>query len=297
MFTILSIDGGGARGIYPATLLACLEKTGFSVYDNCDMIAGTSTGAIIAAGIASQIPAADIVAMYREHAKDIFRNDLGFLQNTRLAVASLYENKHLKRVLNNVLKNTPLREVKKPLLIPVSNVGNGRPKVFKSAPNATVEDDVLLKDAVMASCSAPTFFDPHAVPPNLLADGGLWANNPALVAVLEAHQKMEVPLNECRVLTLGCGYAKKAYDTETAQPWGVLNGWKHKEFIGFLMSLQSHSTNENLARLLQPEQILRIDFESDEPLPIDDPDLNETLVAQAIRDWEDNKEAIVRFLG
>jgi len=89
-FRILSIDGGGIRGIYPAHVLRCLEeRLQIDLFDTFDMIAGTSTGSIIAAGVATGVPAADIVAMYKEHGAEICRKKRFFLPGNFKSIGRL----------------------------------------------------------------------------------------------------------------------------------------------------------------------------------------------------------------
>jgi predicted acylesterase/phospholipase RssA len=149
----------------------------------------------------------------------------------------------------------------------------------------------------MASCSAPTYFDPTKVDEYLLADGGLWANNPSLAAVIDAQRRMNVQLGDIRILSLGTGHAKTCYGVKTERNWGLLNGWKGKEFISFLMSLQAQTTGNYLQLMLKPDQILRLDFDSDCALPLDDCSALDDLVSNADRMFTHNSSRIREFLS
>lgn len=192
-FKILSIDGGGIRGVYPAHILRCIEeRLQVNVVDTFDMIAGTSTGSIIAAGVATGVPAADIVAMYKEHGAGIFCNKRFVLpvKGVQPMFDSIYHARYLENVLTEVFQDKRLGDIEKPLLLPSTDIGNGCVHVLKSgySKDFTRDNKVLVKDAVLASCSAPTYFDPRRLNEYLLADGGLWANNPALAAVIDAQK-------------------------------------------------------------------------------------------------------------
>jgi hypothetical protein len=155
---------------------------------------------------------------------------------------------------------------------------------------------VLVKDAVLASCSAPTYFDPHRLNEYLLADGGLWANNPALAAVIDAQKRLGVAQDDIQILSIGTGHSKTMYGTNASRKWGLINGWKHKEFISFILSLQSQSALNYLNLMLRPGQIKRVDFESDLPLPMDDVAMLDDLISKADHKFTHESESIGAFI-
>lgn len=304
-FKILSIDGGGIRGIYPAHILCCIEeRLQINLLDSFDMIAGTSTGSIIAAGVATGVSAADIVTMYREHGAGIFKKKRFFWPGKKLKSTfqpmfdSVYDSQYLQSVLADIFQNKQLGKIEKPLLLPATDIGNGCVHVLKSgySKEFTRDNNVPVKDAILASCSAPTYFDPHKLDHYLLADGGLWANNPALAAVIDAQRRLGANQKDIQILTIGTGHSKTMYCTNTSRKWGLINGWKHKEFVSFILSLQSLSAMNYLNLQLHPDQIKRIDFESDLPLPLDDVSTMDDLLAKADHDFTHDSEAIRKFI-
>lgn len=299
-FKILSIDGGGIRGVYPAHILRCIEeRLQINLYDSFDMIAGTSTGSIIAAGVATGIPAADIVAMYKEHGAGIFKKKSKILPGKiQPLLHSVYSSNYFKSVLEGVFEEKRLGEIEKPLILPATDIGNGCVHVLKSgySKDFTRDNNVFVRDAVLASCSAPTYFDPHKLDHYLLADGGLWANNPALAAVIDAQKRLGINQDDIQILTIGTGHSKTMYGTDMSRNWGLASGWKHKEFISFILSLQSQSALNYLRLQLYPEQIKRIDFESDNPLPMDDVSTLDDLLTKADHDFTHESEAIRKFI-
>ncbi len=187
---ILSIDGGGYRGVFAAHVLRRIEQE-FSASWQSDfsLIAGTSTGSIIAAGLACGVSARDICELYKLRGHEIFEKR----PHSRLGIAaSRYSSSNLQSILTDVFGDKTLGEVKIPLLIPSTDIGNGRVHVLKSAydPEFHRDPTVPIVDAILASCSAPTYFDPHVTGQYMLADGGLWANNPSLVAAVEAKKRL-----------------------------------------------------------------------------------------------------------
>jgi len=297
-FKILSIDGGGIRGVYPAHILRCIEERHqINLFDTFDMIAGTSTGSIIAAGVATGVPAADIVAMYKEYGAGIFRKKRFILpgKSVQPMFDSIYDAQYLEDVLTEVFQDKRLGDIKKPLLLPSTDIGNGCVHVLKSgySKEFTRDNKVLVKDAVLASCSAPTYFDPHRLDEYLLADGGLWANNPSLAAVIDAQG---IAQDDIQILTIGTGHSKTMYGTNASRKWGLINGWKHKEFISFILSLQSQSALNYLNLMLRPGQIKRVDFESDLPLPLDDVSMLDDLISKADHNFTHESEVIRAFI-
>lgn len=302
LFKILSVDGGGIRGIFPAHILQCVqERLGIDVFDYFDMIAGTSTGSIIAAGIACQKQPMELVSLYRKHGAEIFGQKIKSWWPSILkqGMHSKYENKNLKTILHNEFGDVKLGDIQKPLLIPTTDIGNGGVHVFKSSySNSFTRDmNVTVKQAVLASCSAPAFFNPTKVHNYLLADGGVWANNPALAAVIDAQYRLNVDIKNIRILSIGTGQSKTAYGMDENKNWGLLMGWKNLEFISFLLSLQAQSTQNYLQLMLAKDQLTRLDFKSDNPLPMDDATLLGDLVSRADKLFTHKSEELMKFFN
>jgi patatin-like phospholipase/acyl hydrolase len=300
VFKILSIDGGGIRGVFPAHILKCMsERIEIRINEHFDMIAGTSTGSIIAAAVACQVNPAEIVNMYKEHGRAIFtKRKPRLLSKIRPVFCSLYDSAYLSKVLSDILGDIKLGEVPTPLLLPATDIGCGGVHVFKScySQDFTRDKYVLVRDAVVASCSAPTYFDPKRVDEYLLADGGLWANNPSLAAIIDAQYRLNIPLKDIRVFSLGTGLTKTLYGVMTGRKWGFMRAWRGKEFISFLMSLQGQATQNYLKLLLKENQILRLDFESERPLALDDCSAVGDLISRAGKMFSHNSTAIRDFI-
>ena len=302
LFKILSVDGGGIRGIFPAHILQCVqERLGIDVFDYFDMIAGTSTGSIIAAGIACQKQPLELVSLYRKHGAEIFgqKTKSWWPSLVKQGMHSKYENKNLKTILHNEFGDAKLGDIEKPLLIPTTDIGNGGVHVFKSSysNSFTRDKNVAVMQAVLASCSAPAFFNPTKVDNYLLADGGVWANNPALAAVIDAQYRLNVDIKNIRILSIGTGQSRTAYGTDENKNWGLLRGWKNLEFISFLLSLQAQSTQNYLQLMLAKDQLIRLDFKSDNPLPMDDATILDDLVSRADRIFTHKSAELMTFFN
>ena len=212
------------------------------------------------------------------------------------------------------LATKPLRPIKlfesaprfkKPylLIIPATDIGNGCVHVFKSQYDGdfTRDKNVRVADAVLASCSAPTYFNPHIVNKYLLADGGLWANCPSLVAAVDAKKRFEKSFTDLKILSVGTGAGRLYYPQKTCLckrffGWGFATRWKRGHFIEMLLNLQSQAANNMLGLMLEPNQILRLNFESDAELPLDDPREQADLISRADRDFTYNSKLIKYFL-
>ncbi|MCC7403304.1 MAG: patatin-like phospholipase family protein [Bdellovibrionales bacterium] len=255
-FKILAIDGGGIRGVVPAHIIQLMHaRFGVIPAKHFDLIAGTSTGAIIAAALACEIEPSTILDLYKKHGARIFRKKWSLLPSwlgldwAKALFQSSYTHDELSKLLKEVFGDKKLGEIKIPLVLPSTDIGNGCVHVFKSGySDKFVRDpDVFVRDAVIASCSAPTFFDPYKMKEYLLADGGLWANNPALTATIEAIHRMNKDPKSLRVLSLGTGQEKTYYEQSPSFfGWGFLTRWKRKNFISLILSLQSQAAHNHL---------------------------------------------------
>ena len=285
IYKILSIDGGGIRGVVPAHILSRIsKKLGIDIADHFDMIAGTSTGAIIAAGIACGKAPEQFVSLYKENGPNIFTGVKSLWPEIlKPMLHSRYCNKPLGELLKDILGDIRLGDINKPLILPATDIGQGRVHVFKSCYSKEFirDPEVLVRDAVLASCAAPSYFDPARVSEYLLADGGLWANNPSLVAVIDAHYRLNIPFENINILSLGTGHARTYYGVNANKAWGLIRGWKGPAFIDMILSLQSQSIHNYLLLLLKKEQVLRLDFESDKPLPLDQCSAIDDLISNA----------------
>ena len=291
-FHILSLDGGGARGIYPAQILASIEKTGGSaVRDRFDLIAGTSTGSIIAGAAAAGISLETVVGLFERHSARIFKKRLFH----RGIFRSKYPSGPLREVVQGHLPAVTMGEISTPLLITSSDISTGGVYVFKSRymeelGEPYVRDrDVPLQDAILASCAAPTYFDPVQVGRPLLADGGLWANNPSILAVTEAVSKFGRSVEQIYILSIGTGHSPNLYRQRRC--WGIATGWGRTKLVSYFLDLQSQSST-NMAKLILGNRYVRLDPEI-EDWDLDDTDHLDNLKALADKDFAHSSEVIM----
>ncbi|KAL7262089.1 hypothetical protein ACSBR1_000465 [Camellia fascicularis] len=265
LITILSIDGGGIRGIIPATILTYLESQlqeldgeDARLADYFDVISGTSTGGLVTAMLAAPnennrplFAAKDIKPFYLEHGPKIFpqkRGMFGSLRNTlKLLVGPKYNGKYLHKVIKEKLGETRLHQTLAHVVIPTFDVKHMQPTIFSTYEvQKSPYLNARLSDICISTSAAPTYLPAYNfknqdsegnVKEFNLIDGGVAANNPALVAISQVtkqifHENQDFfpikPMDYGRflVISIGTGSAKveKKYNAKMAAKWSVL-GW------------------------------------------------------------------------
>ncbi|XVE87147.1 hypothetical protein DITRI_Ditri18aG0093100 [Diplodiscus trichospermus] len=259
LITILSIDGGGVRGIIPGVILDKLESElqkldgdDVRLADYFDVIAGTSTGGLITAMLAAPnengrplFAAKDIVPFYLKNSPQIFPQMSGMLgwaaKLAKLLTGPRYNGKYLNKLIRDTLGNTKLHQNLTSVAIPTFDIKKLQPIIFSTYqvpinPNI----DALLSDICIATSAAPTYFPSYYFKNNEeefnLIDGGIAANNPTLVAIREVTKQIMKenpdfsamdPLDYKRflVISLGAGSnrSEQKYNAQMASKWGVIS--------------------------------------------------------------------------
>jgi predicted acylesterase/phospholipase RssA len=264
-FKVLAVDGGGIRGIIPALVLAEIEaRTTRPISDMFDLVAGTSTGGIIALGLVKPGPdgkvdksANDIVNIYRQTGSRIFPQTILQGLHIGLVRGPKYEAFGLEAVVRNQFGDARLKDAVKPVLIPAHDIGQQRPVFFKSEKaKLSPADDFAMRDVVRATTAAPTFFAPVEIKPAdgsttyALVDGGIDAGNPAMCAYAEAI-KMGHAGDGVLMVSLGCGQQGWSIDFDQASEWGALE-WA-ANLIGMVLDGSNVTVDYQLRQLLQKE--------------------------------------------
>lgn len=242
---VLSFDGGGIRGLIPAIWLSHLERElGSPIADHVDLVAGTSTGAILAAAIGLRIPMERVVDLYRSRGREIFPGGATQLWSraTRLFSAGLsqprYDGEGLAKVLRDTLSTNALAE---PLFGHLTDAG--KVNVLITSYDTISRSAVVMKswdkrynklklwEVVKASASAPSYFPAHVMKVNgaerALIDGGVVANNPAVAALASATQLLGNSHGGLSPLDIvlgsfGTGELAREISRENALEWGPL---------------------------------------------------------------------------
>lgn len=209
-FKILSLCGGGSRGIFIASALSELERvTGRRIQEHFDLITGTSTGGLVALALAFGNRPDDILSLYKKHLPQIFPGRRWAFEPRKLAQAlwHKYSNAALKdAVLAMVPADKTLFEASSRLCIPTVDVQKVIPTVLKTRHLSKYVRDPRLKawEVGMATSAAPTYFPAFkCLDGRVFWDGGLWANDPTLVGVVEAVGELGHDIRSVDVLSIG----------------------------------------------------------------------------------------------
>lgn len=230
-YWILALSGGGARGLFTAAILEQLEKAiGFPVASRFDLIAGTSIGGILALGLAKEIPATELKALF-DHSREIFDPS-----SMRWPIfRARYRNTALKTLIEDdkVFGQAIVGDLKHRIVIPSVNYTKGEPSFFKTPHDQRLYRDwqYRLVDVAMATAAAPTYFPIYGFANQDFVDGGLVANAPGLVAVHEAlHFAGNPDIKKIHVLSIGTAGGGTAIDPALAPSMGALFGLKRRRF-------------------------------------------------------------------
>lgn len=340
-FRVLSLDGGGIRGLFSATILAEIEKDlkkekaeNWQIYKNVDLIFGTSTGGILGLALALGIPAEEIKNLYLENAAEIFGTRGNLYRKIKSFCLSFLYASHKRNNLERLVKevyskshngNEPLlKDCKLPVAVSIYNLDNGTPSVLKSNyhPRFTRDLNLPVFKAALATSAAPTYFDPYSsvpyfntkgeeIPFQYKVDGGVWANNPSLIALIEAQKAFKKNLEEISLLSIGTG--KTVFiEKERKKGFGLIY-WAltmQKRIVELFMQGQSQQV-ENLISLLKngidKEESdnfdylrLNVTFKGEfKSIEMDETDSSKLikLEEKAKEIYNDNKTEIYRILG
>lgn len=281
-FRILSIDGGGIRGILPATILAKCEReflSGEPAGAYFDMIAGTSTGGIIALGLGSGMPASDILNLYLDHGGEIFpptpersgwRKWVAEKKQIARDVRKVrYSPDALRELLKKTFGDRLFGETDRRLVIPTFDA-HTKVNVLKTPHHPDFQRDWREKilDVALATSAAPTFFPPHRIGTQVYADGGVWANNPVMLALVDALTCYDLDRHLVRILSLGCGSGEIRMSEKQIERGGL---WDWRAVVTVAMELSGQNADGQAGLLIGRERLLRIDQpELVHPIALDD---------------------------
>lgn len=273
-FRILAVDGGGIRGVFPAAFLAALESSlcaGQPVGDFFELITGTSTGGLIALGLGAGRSAGELQQLYIDRGPEIFPpypdTALGrarrTLYNYTVGLAR-YRCDHLalQAILREFLGQATFGSSRYRLVIPSTDGRFGELALFKNRfhPDYRMDHQKLMFDIGLATSAAPTFYPAHDAHGLRYVDGGVWANNPIMLGVIEALVSFDVQPSQIRVLSIGCGDEPFRVSDRMAGRKMIGGGlWSWKLVIGAALRCQSLAALNQARLLLGPANITRIE--------------------------------------
>jgi patatin-like phospholipase/acyl hydrolase len=271
--TILSIDGGGIRGIIPGTILALIEQKlqdqlydpGARLVDYIDFVAGTSTGGILGCGmlipdeqnpIRPKYTLADVVELYLKNGEVIFSNPTSQkVKSLNGLIDEKFSNHSLKKSLNEYFGDTLLSQLIRPCLFTSYDIEQRKAKFFKQAKACESEsDNFYVRDLGQATSAAPTYFETALIQSRSsesfpLIDGGVFANNPAMCAYAEVRKCIFGDIanptsKDMLMLSIGTGSVTKAVPYKKAKNFGMVE-WI-KPLIDIMMSGNSETVSHQL---------------------------------------------------
>lgn len=280
---ILSIDGGGIRGILPGIILQHLEellceKAGKTVYlsDYFDLMAGTSTGGILTCAYLAPDPdyptrpkfsAAEAVELYLNRGDDIFTKSLWQRIKTLAGFRDeRYPSIPLEKALYEYFGDAKLSDMLRPCMITAYDIRNRRARFFTSSNAHLEESNFLLRDVARATSAAPTYFEPAYIRSVLgvayaLIDGGVFANNPAMCAYSEARQTEfgtyfqddtfpnKPTARQMVMVSIGTGSISKPYHYHRMKDRGFI-GWLNP-LIDIMMSGNSETVGYQVKKMFE----------------------------------------------
>lgn len=257
-YKILSLDGGGIKGVFTLGVLSQFENfLGKPINNYFDLVVGTSTGGIIALGLGKGFSAIDLLEFYTKMGSDIFYGNR-LLNSIKHWGFSKYKNEILKKCLEEKFGDTKLGESKIRLVIPSQNLDTGEVHLYKTSHHNNLREDYKIKmsEIALATSAAPSYFPIFKSSNGLyLVDGGIYANNPIAIAVAEAVGVLNWPASDINILSIGCTH--EAIDIKGAKKYSLGKGYWATNSLKLIMRGQSsaaigmaiHLTNRSVSRI------------------------------------------------
>jgi len=262
-FKILSLDGGGIKGLYTAKILTEVEKRFGKIHETFDLICGTSTGGIIALGLGLGKSAEDILNYYIQHGPKIFPSGSfaarSYHKLRQLFFLPKYSNATLTASLISFFETAKMKDSKCHLCIPAVNLSDAQGIIFKTPHSIelTRDAELLMYKVALATSAAPTFFPSTKIDSvsSGLVDGGLWANNPAFIGAIEAISYFvgnDKPFDQFSILSLGSISSSKSWFPKNHERASLFN-WGAKIFP-LTISTQSNAM-DNLLKIASNKKL------------------------------------------
>ena len=245
---------------------------GQPIGDYFDLIAGTSTGGILALGLGAGLTARSLLDLYVNEGHRVFPPEQR--RRGRRLFRRLSRNRYDRTALDGLLRQTlgagTLRDSRYRLLIPATEAKHGDPAVYKTPhhPGYFLDGDKPMAEVAAATSAAPTYLKPVVQDEYILLDGGIWANNPTMMALVEALTCFTVRREDIVILSIGCGQDGFQISSKQAAGAGQLQ-WR--EIIYVAMHYQSLTAVNQAGLLIGRDKVTRLDrLEGSEPIDLDD---------------------------
>ena len=298
-YRILSIDGGGVRGLLVAVLLEQLDQHHPRWREKIDLFAGTSTGGIIALALAKGVDPTTIRDLYYDKSPEIFDSAWYELREGWPLLRADYSSRHLREELTAVLGNTRLRNLKKKVLITAFDLededkGHWKPKFFHNFSGSDTDGNLRAVDVAMYTSAAPTYF------PTVdgFIDGGVVANNPAMAALAQTQDERakidkRPRLHEVKLLSIGTGFLPRRIR-------GMTHDWGYAQWASPILRIMFDGLSgvaHYQCQQMLGERYHRLDYEFAEDVEMDDWKARDELVRIAETEMKPAIEDAAEWLG
>lgn len=267
---LLALSGGGYRGLFTAEVLARFEKArGGRSAGGFDMLAGTSIGGILAIGLACGVEAQHLADLVREHGPAIFRPRLaaaGGLTSCRYSTEGL--KAAVEKVLTQPVARRPFADIPVPLLVVAIDEDMNRPHIFRTKAAGGDDTGISTLDVALATSAAPTYFPAREIDGRRFIDGGLVANAPDVVLLLEAVRRFGCEVRECHLLSIGTAGSTERRLIGSRSPGKI--GWVARHGLVELTLASQEALAIDQAAMLRPGTFLRVDAQPASPISLDE---------------------------
>ena len=297
-YRILSIDGGGVRGLLVAVLLEQLDERVPGWRDKIDLVAGTSTGGIIALGLAKGLEPSDLRELYYDRSPEIFGSPWYELREGLPLFRAKYSNRRLREELTRVLGDTLLRDLNKKVLIASFDLddeanGSWKPKFFHNFSGSDTDEDRRAVDVALYTSAAPTYF-PAA---GGYIDGGVVANNPSMAALAQTQDERAIvnppALDDVALLSVGTGFVPRKIT-------GLDNDWGYTQWVRPLLRVMFDGlagVPDYQCSQLLGENYHRLDYAFQNEIELDDWTARDDLVRIGEVEMEEALEHTAKWLS
>jgi hypothetical protein len=298
-YHVLALSGGGYRGLYTATVLAQLEAAlGHPLAAHFDLICGTSAGGLLGLGLAAEIPAVELKALFEEHGSRIFGCRTLWRQMVGFWWRAKHSSEGLRAVLNERFGELTIGDLKHRVVVPAVNYSTGRGQFFKTPHHPTIELDhqMTLTDVALATAAAPVYFPLSRNRRGVFADGGLVGNAPGFIGLHEVRTFLAPGEKDIcvRVLAVGTMSVGATVRGNATLDRGFLR-WRGSLF-DLVISAQESSVDAMLGQSLGDRYLL-IDDEATPDQSRDVEDLDRVSVAATNTLRDRGMHAAQRALG
>ena len=294
---VLALDGGGLRGIFTAATLAAWEEDfGTPIADHFDLIVGTSTGGVIALALGLGVSPAEILSIYVDHGDRIFpparrkrRESWRRLRRPRYSAVAL------RAVLQDCFGEKLLADSRVRLAIPSYDLAADHVHLFRTPHHRDLRRDwrVPVVDVALATTAAPTFLPAHRMEAHRLIDGGVWANNPALVGMAECFDRLGGERGRIRVLNVGT--TSEIRQRRPALDSGGLFTWR-REGLDVMLRGQCLAATNHARLILGRKNVMRVDVPTPEGLHTLDSVTPQDLIGRARAESRTRSPALADLL-